>query len=353
MLTTHTYFPEHHPQDPFLDTPLDTEWVSDQAIVQANRRVRAHVRKTPLLRAPRFGGWLKLENLQHTGAYKVRGALNALTEAFERGDRRGVIAASAGNHSSGVAFAAAQLGLDAWAVMPRTTPNAKVVMTRRFGARVILHGHTYEDAHLHALSLAQEHGLRLVPAFDDQQIIAGQASLGVELEAFNPAVVYVPVGGGGLAAGVGLALRRSNARVIGVQVEGVDGMYRAFHGYPPLERAAPTIADGVHVVRPGTLTSAICREVLDAVELVSEEEVRATMLDLFETERVLTEGAGALAAAAMRRNPGERSVAIVSGGNVDLPSLASLRATERSSSSSSLPAPSSSFPSEPYLPHRR
>jgi len=337
MLSTHTHFPEHHTQAPHADADHFSEWVSDLDITQANQRIRKLVRKTPLLRSPHFGGWLKLENLQHTGAYKVRGACNAVLEGYERGDRRSVIAASAGNHSSGVAFAAEQAGIASYAVMPRSAPLIKIAMTERYGANVILHGETYEAAHAHALLLAREQGHRYVAAFDDRHIIAGQASLGLELRSVAPEVVYVPVGGGGLAAGVGLALRRSGTRVVGVQVEGVDGMYRAFHGYPPLERAAPTIADGVHVARPGTLTAEICREVLDSVELVSEQELRQTMLSLLETDRVLAEGAGALAVAAMRRNPGPRNVAIVSGGNVDLKSVMRLRGDSRSARPSSRP----------------
>jgi threonine dehydratase len=279
---------------------------------------------TPLHYADRFGCWLKLENLQRTGSYKVRGALNALLAARERGDDRPVMAASAGNHAQGLAWAGQRLNVSVVAVMPQTAPTTKVAGVERLGAKVILHGKNFDEAKDFAEELALELGYRFLPAFDDPDVIAGQGTIGLELQSLRPDVVLVPIGGGGLAAGVALALRSTRARVVGVQVEGVDAMARALRGETGLENVPATLADGIRVQEAGQLTRHLLGEMLDDLILVKESDVRDAVVRLATEERVIAEGAGALALAAASRVNGRRKCAIVSGGNIDARVLADL-----------------------------
>ncbi|WP_437605579.1 pyridoxal-phosphate dependent enzyme [Sorangium sp. So ce834] len=292
-------------------------------VAAAAARLRPLLAPTPLVRSERFDGWLKLEALQVTGSYKVRGALNAMLVALAGGDRRPVVAASAGNHARGMAWAARRLGLEAHAVVPVTAPRTKVLGAEMLGASVIRSGDSYEDALEHARALAARHDWRFLPAFDDPDVIAGQGTVGWELEA-SPDVVLVPIGGGGLASGVGLAMRERGVRVVGVQVEGVDAMARALDGRPELANVPATIADGVRVRAAGELTRRICAEVLDDVVTVPESELRDVVVELAAFDRVVAEGAGALACAALGRVKGRRKIAVVSGGNIDLATLAVL-----------------------------
>jgi threonine dehydratase len=279
---------------------------------------------TPLVRSEYFDGWLKLETLQVTGSYKVRGALNAVLVALANGDKRPVVAASAGNHARGVAWAARHVGLPAHAVIPITAPHTKIRGTKDLGADVIRYGETYEEALEHARRLAHSNDWRIVPAFDDRDVIAGQGTVGWELLEASPDVVLVPVGGGGLAAGIGTALKARGIRVVGVHVEGLDAMARALHGAAPMGEPRPTIADGVRVRSVGELTSKICVDVVDEIVVVSEATVRRAILDLASFDRVIAEGAGALACAALEQVRGRRKIAVVSGGNIDMATLAAL-----------------------------
>jgi threonine dehydratase len=254
----------------------------------------------------------------------VRGALNALLVARERGDHRPVITASAGNHAQGVAWAARHLGLAASTVVPEGAPATKVRGAAALGARVITFGSSYEEAEEHARGLAEARGHRFLAAFDDPDVIAGQGTVAWELLAAAPDVVLVPIGGGGLAAGMALVLKPRGVRVVGVQVEGVDGMARALDGRPPLAAAAETVADGVRVRRPGRITQRLCAALLDDVLVISEREVRETMVSMAAQDRIVAEGAGALAPAAMHLVSGRRKVAVVSGGNLDLERLGHL-----------------------------
>ena len=289
-----------------------------------NERLRRYLSPTPLHYAERSGCWLKLENLQRTGSYKVRGAMNALLAARERGDTRTAIAASAGNHAQGLAWAAYRLGMPAIAVMPKTAPETKVAGVAHWGAAVRLHGETYDEAKAFAAELAAQHGFRLLPAFDDAEVIAGQGTVGLELAALMPDVVLVPIGGGGLAAGVAVALKSQGVRVVGAQVEGVDAMARALQGDTSQREPAATLADGVRVREPGHITRSLLHELLDDVVIVREAELRETLVRLALEEHVIAEGAGALALAAGRRIAGRRKCAVVSGGNVDAGVLARL-----------------------------
>ena len=298
--------------------------VTASDVLAAQARLRRYLNPTPLHYAERFGCWLKLENLQRTGSYKVRGAMNALLVARERGDHRPTIAASAGNHAQGLAWAAYRLGMPAITVMPRTAPETKVAGVAHWGATVRLHGDSYDEAKAFAAELAAQHDYRLLPAFDDPDVIAGQGTVGLELAPLMPDVVLVPIGGGGLAAGVALALVSQGVKLVGAQVEGVDAMARALRGDAGAREPVATLADGVRVRDPGQLTRAVLQPLLDDIVIVREAELRETLVRLALEEHVIAEGAGALALAAGRRVPGKRKCAVVSGGNLDAGVLAAL-----------------------------
>ena len=308
--------------DPAVASTID---VTAGDVLAAQARLRKYLDVTPTHYAERFGTWLKLENLQRTGSYKVRGALNALLAARERGDDRYVITASAGNHAQGMAWAAYRLGIPAITVMPKTAPDTKVAGVAQWGATVRLHGETYDEAKAFAKELAEQNGFRLLSAFDDPDVIAGQGTVGLEIAAaMNPDVVLVPIGGGGLASGVALALKSQGVRIVGAQVEGVDAMTRALKGdRTPVDPRA-TLADGVRVKEPGYLTERILAELIDDVVIVREAELRETLVRLALEEHVIAEGAGALALAAGKRVAGKRKCAVISGGNLDAGVLATL-----------------------------
>jgi len=293
-------------------------------ILAAQARLRRFLPATPLHYAERFGCWLKLENLQRTGSYKVRGALNALLAAQERGDRRPVIAASAGNHAQGLAWAAYRLNVPAIAVMPHGAPQTKIAGVAHWGATVRLHGDTFDEARAFALELAERNGYRFLSAFDDPDVIAGQGTVGMEIAPLAPDVVLVPIGGGGLAAGVALALKSQGVRIVGAQVEHVDAMHRALRGEAESIDPAATLADGVRVKQAGHLTRDVLGRLLDDLVIVREAELRETLVRLALEEHVIAEGAGALALAAGRRVAGKRKCAVVSGGNIDAAVLAGL-----------------------------
>jgi threonine dehydratase len=289
---------------------------TDAGLAAARARITAVLTPTPVVAARSRDAWLKLENLQTTGSFKVRGALNAIARGVEAGDRPSLVAASAGNHGLGVAWAARRFGLSACVVVPRDAPRAKVEGCRALGAEIVVGGDGYEACWAVAHRLAAERGARLVHAFDDPDVIAGQATVGFEIAAMAPDVVLVPVGGGGLAAGVGLALRGRDVRVIGVQVEGADGLRRALRGQAPV-RPRQTLADGLRVATAGALTTRICASVLDDVITVREDEVYAAVRQLAIDEHLVVEGAGAVAFAALGRVRARRPLAIITGGNID------------------------------------
>jgi threonine dehydratase len=282
------------------------------------------VRKTPLLSRAYGAGLLKLENLQHTGAYKLRGASNALLAQLERGDRRSVLVASAGNHAAGVAWAARHCGMSAIAVVPEGTPESKIRCTRSFGAEVQIRGTTFDQSASIAPALARDLGRRYLHPFDDPDVIAGQGTVGLELLEERPDAVVVPIGGGGLASGLCIALEASGIPVYGAQVEGVDSMRRILSGRTEDFALTRTIADGLLVRRPGLLTRKICARHLSGIVTVSEDEVLAAMRSLAAEDRVVAEGAGAVSVAALPQIPGRRKVAVVTGGNVDLAFLGRL-----------------------------
>ena len=263
---------------------------------------------------------LKAENLQRTGAFKIRGAVNRIATLTEGERAAGVIAASAGNHGQAVAWAAREVGVAATVVMPEDSPMAKIDATRNYGARVELVGEGYDEAYAAALERMEETGATFIPAFDDELVIAGQGTIGLELVEQVPDVetVVVPVGGGGLAAGIALALAelRPEVRVVGVQAANCAPLVGEGElGF--------TIAEGIAVKRPGEITSPILREHVDAFVSVTDDEISEAILLLLERAKLVVEGAGAagLAALLTGRVEGDGPVVIVlSGGNID-PSL--------------------------------
>ena len=253
-----------------------------------------------MVESEHFGGFLKLENLQKTGAYKVRGALNNLILSTSKGDRRPVIAASAGNHGRGVAYAARQLGLKATIVVPENAPQVKVDGCLSLGASVVRHGKSFDEACTRALQLTEEHGWNFVHPFEDPDIIAGQGSMGVELMEVEPDVVVIPIGGGGLISGLGLYLQSRGVRVVGAQIVNVDNMARHIEGGQVLEELPFTIGDGVRVAKVADRTQRICRSVVSEIVRVTEDEIRQAVMELAIHEKVVVEGAGAVAVAALK-----------------------------------------------------
>ena len=271
--------------------------------------------------------FVKLENLQMTGSFKERGAANVLLQLSDVERRRGVITASAGNHGLAVAFHAARLGIAAVIVMPEWAPLTKVLSARRQGADVVLHGDNYDEAYARAREIEAARRLVFVHPFDDRRVIAGQGTIGLELAAQVPDLdaALVPVGGGGLAAGLALALktRRPGAEVIGVQADEVPGMKAALaSGERVTVAAGPTIADGIAVRRVGELTLAMGRQWIDQVVSVSEEEIANAILLLLEIEKTVVEGAGAVPLAALVNKKvalaGKTVALVLTGGNIDV-----------------------------------
>jgi threonine dehydratase len=276
---------------------------------------------------------LKLENLQRTGSFKERGALNKLLTLSQAERERGVVTASAGNHAQGVAFHAAALGIRAQIVMPLATPQIKVAATRGFGADVVLHGSNYDEACEEALRRRLEEGRTFIHPFDDAEIINGQGTIGLELLEQVPDLeaVVVPIGGGGLISGVACALKETNPRirVIGVEPEKLPSMLRAREaGAPVTLNAEATVADGIAVRRAGDLTLPLVSRYVDEIVTVDDEEIASAILMLLEHEKTLAEGAGAAALAALLQSKTNlrqrRTVVLVSGGNIDVTLLAKI-----------------------------
>lgn len=275
--------------------------------------------------------FLKFENLQYTASFKERGACNKLAQLAPDERRRGVIAMSAGNHAQGVAYHAQRLGIRAVIVMPRFTPGVKIERTRGFGAEVVLHGHTLDEARAHARALAEQQGLVFVHPYDDEAIMAGQGTVALEMLRDQPSLdaLVVAVGGGGLIAGMATVARalRPDIEIIGIQTERFPSMFNVIKGeHRPLGNS--TIAEGIAVGTPGTLTQAVIRERVDDVLLVDEGDVEQAIVMLLEIEKTLVEGAGAASLAALLRYPqrfaGKRVGLVLSGGNIDPMLLASI-----------------------------
>jgi len=271
--------------------------------------------------------YLKMENLQMTGSFKERGALNRIAKLTPEQAARGVIAASAGNHAQGVAYHATKRGIRAVIVMPLTTPLVKVTATRDFGAEVVLHGASYDEAYVEALRLCGEQGLTFIHPFDDPDVMAGQGTIGLELLEQVPQLeaVVVPIGGGGLIGGIACAIKetRPEVRIVGVETSRLPSMQAAVEaGRPVTIDPATTIADGNAVRRAGDLTLPMVERYVDEIVLVDEDEIASAILMLLEREKTLAEGAGAAALAALLQHrtslKGAHTAVLVCGGNIDV-----------------------------------
>jgi threonine dehydratase len=306
-------------------------------IQAARERIRESIRATPaafsenLSRETGNSIYLKLENLHVTGSYKERGALNALLQLTTEERRRGVVAASAGNHAQAVACHAARLGIRAQICMPLYTPLVKVTAKREWGAEVILHGENFEDALTEAKRRSQSEGMIVVHAFNDPAVIAGQGTLGLELLEQVPELeaVVVPVGGGGLIGGVACAIKESRPgiRIVGVEPLSLPSMAEGMRvGKPVNLPAAPTIAEGVAVREVGPLTLELALKYVDEMAAVDDEEIAMAILRLLEKQKTLAEGAAAVGVAALLQGKtslrGKKTAVIISGGNIDVTLLA-------------------------------
>ena len=311
--------------------------VTLSAIQAARARTRDFIYRSPcqlsegLSKMTGQSIYLKLDNLQRTGAFKERGALNKILSLTEDERQRGVIAASAGNHAQAVAYHATARGIHAQIVMPLATPLVKVTATRGYGAEVILFGANYDEACTEAMRRCKEEGLTFLHPFDDVDVICGQGTIGLELLEQQPDLeaVVIPIGGGGLASGVACAVKelKPGVRVIGVETERLPSMLRAIEaGHPVTLDANVTIADGIAVRRAGDVTLPLIQKYVDEIVTVDEEEIAQAILILLEQEKTLAEGAGAAALAALLQHKTslkkERTAVLVCGGNIDVTLLA-------------------------------
>ncbi len=305
--------------------------LSLDTIYQASYALRGVARKTDLIRAPKMFSdsevYLKTENLQNTGSFKVRGAYYKISKLSPEEKKKGVIACSAGNHAQGVALAAKHLGIDAVICVPEGAPISKVEATRSYGATVELVKGVYDDAHNRAEEIAKETGRIMIHPFDDEDVIAGQGTIGLEILDQLPDVdvVIVPVGGGGLISGVAYAMKslKPSVKIYGVQSSGAPSMVESLeHHRREILKNVSTIADGIAVKEPGALTFKLTEQYVDKVISVSEDEVAVAILDLMEKQKLVAEGAGAVSVAAAMSGrldiKGKKTVCLVSGGNIDV-----------------------------------
>ncbi|WP_462413333.1 threonine ammonia-lyase [Neobacillus sp. Marseille-QA0830] len=308
--------------------------VTLEDIIAAREKLKGVVHTTPLDFSQTFSNlshhnqvYLKLENLQKTGSFKVRGSYNKLTSLSKEELEKGVVAASAGNHAQGVAYSSSMLGNPCTIVMPKGAPLSKISATRQYGAEVVLEGNVFDDALAHALGMKEKMGATFVHAFDDKAIIAGQGTVGLEILEQLPDVdaIMCPVGGGGLIAGVALAVKEKNPniRVYGVQALACPSMKESLmENKPVMVDSTPTMADGIAVKKPGKHPFKIVQKYVDDIFCVDEMEIARTMLLLLERNKLLVEGSGAVSLASLlyqKVNFKEKKVAaIISGGNVDV-----------------------------------
>ncbi|MDZ4676156.1 MAG: threonine ammonia-lyase [Oligoflexia bacterium] len=304
-------------------------------IQKASLLIKPHINRTTLeysancSKLSGFDVFLKYENFQLTGSFKIRGAANKLIQLTDAEKKAGVIAASAGNHAQGVACIAQKLGIKATIVMPEQSPLIKVVSTKRFGAEVILKGVAYDEAYQHALTLQKISGAIFIHPFEDEKIIAGQGTIGLEIFEDIPdaEVVFIPIGGGGLLSGIAIALKSLNPKIkiIGVQAVGADSMAQSFRDKKLVMELKPvsTIADGIAVKRPSqVMYDSFISKLCDDVVTVSDDEIAKIIVFLMERAKTVVEGAGASSLAALVAHKDKfkckKAVALLSGGNIDL-----------------------------------
>lgn len=319
----------------------DATQINLAAIEAAAATLRGAIVETPFAQSRTLSSllgceiWLKFENMQFTGAYKERGALNKLSRLTSAEHQAGVIAMSAGNHAQGVAYHAARLGIPATIVMPEGTPAMKVENTRALGAHVILEGMSFEDSARITRKLARDQGFTFIHPFDDPAVIAGQGTIALEMLKANPGLddLVIPIGGGGLISGMGTAARalKPDIRIIGIEAGLYPSMYNLVkHASLPI--GGDTLAEGIAVKEPGLLTRAIVAEVVDDIMLVSEANIERAVSLLINIEKTVVEGAGAAGLAALIADPhrfrGRRVGLVLCGGNIDSRLLASVLTRE-------------------------
>lgn len=288
-------------------------------------------RKTDLIKASKLSDkcelYLKTENLQETGSFKLRGAYYKISQLSDEEKARGIIACSAGNHAQGVAMAASHNGIKAMICMPDGAPISKIEATKQLGAEICLVKGAYDDAYAKAMQLQEETGATLIHPFDDDEVIAGQGTIGLEIldELEDLEAIVVPIGGGGLISGIAYAVKHlnPNIKVYGVQASGSASMYESrIAGHPIMLENAATFADGIAVKQPGDTTFKIVEEYVDDIVTVTEDEIAASILALIEKQKVIAEGAGAVAVTAVMFDKlpveGKKVACVVSGGNIDV-----------------------------------
>lgn len=302
-------------------------------IISAREKMKGIIHQTPLDFSQTFTDmshnevYLKLENLQKTGSFKVRGSINKLTSLSKEELSKGVIAASAGNHAQGVAYSSKMLNIPCTIVMPKGAPLSKIQATKNYGAEIVLEGDVFDDALAHAIELSEKQGFTLVHTFDDDEIIAGQGTVGLEILEQLPDVeaIICPVGGGGLIAGIAVAVKEKNPNVAiyGVEASACPSMAQSLLEKKPITVASsPTVADGIAVKKPGVRNLEIVEKYVDDLVTVDELEMIRTMFLLLERNKLLVEGSGASSLAALLYEKlnirGKKVVALLSGGNVDV-----------------------------------
>ena len=308
-----------------------------KSIEKAAERLKGVAHRTPFSYAPilselsGYEVYLKKENLQRTGAFKLRGAFNKVASLVEENKRGGVVAASAGNHAQGVAFSAKYFKIDATIVMPESTPLNKVQGVKELGAEVILHGANYDEAYSHAIAFSKERKRDFVHPFTDDEVMAGQGTIAIEIleEKRDLDAIIVPVGGGGLISGIGVATKviNPNIKLIGIASEGASAMKNSFeHGRAESTKSVRTIADGIAVRDASPITLKHILDTVDKIELVCEDEIASAVLFLLEKQKLLVEGAGAVGVAALIHNrlnipKGSKIGVVLSGGNIDVTML--------------------------------
>lgn len=309
----------------------EKDMLSLDSMYRAAFALKDVIRRTDLIYAPQINPesqiYLKPENLQYTGSFKLRGACYKISQLTDAEKAKGVIACSAGNHAQGVALGATKHGIKSLICLPEGAPISKVEATKRYGAEVCLVPGVYDDAYQQALRLKEEKGYTFIHPFDDELVIAGQGTIGLELAEQLPEVevVIVPVGGGGLISGVAYALKslKPSIRIYGVQASGAASMLRSVeHNHRECLGSVSTVADGIAVKEPGEHTFELVRQYVDSIVTVSEDEICAAILALMEQQKLIAEGAGAVsvAAAMFDKVPvkGKKTVCLVSGGNIDV-----------------------------------
>ena len=315
------------------------ETVTFQMILEAAKHLKGVIKETDFCYSETLSEltegdvYLKLENLQQSGSFKIRGAYNKMIHLSDEEKNGGVVASSAGNHAQGVAISASKLGIKSTIVMPKSAPFAKIYATRKYGGEVVLHGEVYDEAYQKAIEIQKATGATFVHPFNDPYVIAGQGTIGVEIMAEQPDldVILVPIGGGGIAAGVALAAKTTNPNVklIGVQTKNAPSMYESLRcGHVEVMPVNKTIADGIAVGEPGELTFSIIKDYVDEIITVSETEISQAVLLLLENCNLVCEGAGAVSVAAMMSKKldlkDKKVGAILSGGNIDINMIESI-----------------------------